>query len=72
MQDLLADVEALGTIRTTVVNITGTTYIPTQIPVFLVEMLTLIIEKAQLIKNPIEAAFFMWVHLKMAINVRAI
>ena len=63
MQDLLADVEALGTIRTTIVNITGTTYIPTQIPVLLEEMLTLIIEKARLIKNPIEAAFFMWVHL---------
>ena len=63
MQDLLADVEALGTIRTTLVNITGTSYIPTQIPALLNEMLILIIDKARLIKNPIEAAFFMWLHL---------
>lgn len=63
MQDLLADSNALGTIRQKVVNISGTVYVPTQVPSLLEEMLESIVHKARLIKNPIEAAFFLWVNL---------
>lgn len=63
MQDLLADVASLGAIREKVVNISGTSYIPTQVPAVLQEMLEHIILKAQYIKNPLEAAFFLWVNL---------
>lgn len=63
MQDLLAEVGALGAIREKVVNISGTTYVPTQVPAVLQEMFERIISKAQHIKNPLEAAFFLWVNL---------
>ena len=63
MQDLLADVVSLGAIREKVVNISGTTYVPTQVPAVLKEMFERIISMAQLIKNPMEAAFFLWVNL---------
>lgn len=63
MQDLLADVMSLGTIREKVVNITGTTYFPSQVPAVLLEMFERIISTATLIKNPMEAAFFLWVNL---------
>lgn len=63
MQDLLADSSALGSIRQTVVNISGTTYFPTQVPTLLEEMFEQILDKARQIKRPVEAAFFMWVNL---------
>lgn len=63
MQDLLAQSDALGAIRTKVVNISDTVYVPTQVPAILEEMLGVMVEKAKLIKNPIEAAFFLWVNL---------
>jgi Fic family protein len=63
MQDLLTDSDGLGAIRTKVVNICDTTYVPSQVPQLLEEMISLIIGKAQHIKNPAEAAFFLWVHL---------
>ena len=63
MQDLLADSAGLGAIRTKVVNISGTTYVPSQVPQLLEEMLSQIIGKAQLIKSPVEATFFLWVNL---------
>lgn len=63
MQDLLADSAGLGAIRTKVVNISDTTYVPSQVPQLLEEMTSLIIAKAQHIKNPAEAAFFLWVNL---------
>ena len=63
MQDLLADSAGLGAIRTKVVNISDTTYVPSQVPQLLEEMISLIIGKAQHIKNPVEAAFFLWVNL---------
>ena len=63
MQDLLADSAGLGAIRTKVVNISDTTYVPSQVPQLLEEMISLIIGKAQRIKNPVEAAFFLWVNL---------
>lgn len=63
MQDLLADSAGLGAIRTKVVNISDTTYIPSQVPHLLEEMTSLVIGKAQHIKNPVEAAFFLWANL---------
>src|SRR5258706_14550313 len=63
IQGLLANLRALGTIRTTIVNIDGSVYIPTQVPSILEEMLALIVEKSRLIKNPIEGAFFLWLNL---------
>jgi len=63
MQDLLADVASLGAIREKVVNISGTTYVPTQVPAVLKEMFERIVSTTRLIKNPLEAAFFLWVNL---------
>jgi fido (protein-threonine AMPylation protein) len=63
MRDLLPDPRSLGAIRTKLVNISGTAYVPTQVPQVLREMFELIVSKAQHIKNPVEAAFFLWVNL---------
>jgi len=63
MQDLLADTNSLGSIRQTLVNISATTYQPSQIPALLKDMFGLILAKARQIKNPVEAAFFLWVNL---------
>lgn len=63
MQDLLVDSAGLGATRTKIVNISDTTYVPSQVPPLLEEMISLIIGKAQHIKNPVEAAFFLWVNL---------
>lgn len=63
MQDLLADPSGLGTIRQKVVNISDTTYLPSQVPSLLGEMLECILEKARQIKNPVESAFFLWINL---------
>ncbi len=63
MQNLLTDAESLGRIRQIVVNIRDTTYLPVQAPLLLQEMFDCIVEKARLIKNPVEAAFFLWVNL---------
>ena len=63
MRDLLPNVDDLGTIRNKVVNISDTVYVPSQVPTVLEEMLTSIISKARLIKNPVEAAFFLWLNL---------
>jgi Fic family protein len=63
MQDLLVDVASLGAIREKVVNISGTVYIPAQVPAVLSEMFELIVTRTKYIKNPVEAAFFLWVSL---------
>lgn len=63
MQDLLADTDALGAIREKLVNISDTVYVPSQVPAVLAEMLEAIVAKAKLIRNPVEAAFFLWVNL---------
>jgi Fic family protein len=63
MQGLLENPDSLGAIRQTVVNITDSVYVPTQVPTLLEEMLGIVVEKARLIKNPVEAAFFMWVNI---------
>lgn len=63
MRDLLPDPRSLGAIRTKLVNISGTAYVPTQVPHLLREMFDRIVSTAQHIKNPVEAAFFLWVNL---------
>lgn len=63
MQDLLADTNGLGNIRRKVVNISDTTYVPAQASPLLEEMFEHIVDKARQVKNPVEAAFFLWVNL---------
>lgn len=63
MQGLLKNEDALGTIRNKVVSISNTVYVPSHAPQLLDEMLTQIVEKAKVIKNPVEAAFFLWVNI---------
>lgn len=63
MRDLLPDPRSLGAIRNKLVNISGTAYVPTQVPQLLHEMFELIVQKAQQVKNPVESAFFLWVNL---------
>ncbi len=63
MQDLLSDPEGLGQIRKKIVNISDTVYVPSQVPSLLEEMINGIIERAREIKNPIEAAFYLWVNI---------
>ena len=63
MHDLLSDPDSLGAIRRKIVNITGSTYTPLQAPVMLQDMFDTILEKARLIHNPVESAFFLWVNI---------
>jgi len=63
MQALLDDPNSPGAIRRRIVAIEGSVYQPTQVPLLLEEVLTEIVDKARLIRNPIEAAFFLWVNL---------
>jgi Fic family protein len=63
MQNLLEDPTAAGAIRRRVVRIDSSVYQPTHIPALLEEMLRVIVDKACDIRNPIEAAFFLWVDI---------
>lgn len=63
MQGLLATPDALGHARRSVVTITGSVYMPMQMPQVLDEMLATIVGKARHINNPVEAAFFLWVNI---------
>ena len=63
MKDLLKDSRDIGSIRQRVVNIDGSVYTPSNIPVLLEETLKSIVDKARHIRNPVEAAFFLWVNL---------
>jgi Fic family protein len=63
LQNLLQDPNAAGAIRRRVLTIGFSVYQPTQIPMLLEEMLHFIVEKARHIRNPIEAAFFLWVNI---------
>jgi len=63
MKDLLKDSRDIGSIRRRVVNIDGSVYSPSNIPTLLEETLKSIIDKARFIRNPVEAAFFLWVNL---------
>ncbi len=63
MKDLLKDSRDIGSIRRRVVNIDGSVYSPSNIPMLLEESLKSIIDKARHIRNPVEAAFFLWVNV---------
>ena len=63
MQGLLHDENGLGTIRRKIVSISNTVYVPTHVPMLLEVMLQSIVDKACQIKNPVEAAFFLWVNI---------
>ena len=63
MQELLENSNALGAIRKTVVNITDTVYVPSQVPQLLEQTLGHIVEKARTVKNPVEAACCRWVNV---------
>lgn len=63
MRDLLDDPNDLGAIRKRIVNIQDTVYLPSQAPQLLEDMLTQIVSKACEIRNPVEAAFFLWVNI---------
>jgi len=63
MRDLLRDARDIGSIRRRVVNIDGSVYTPSSIPTLLEETLHTIIDKVRQIRNPVEAAFFLWVNL---------
>ena len=63
LMDGLMPEAQLGTIRATPVYITGTTFVPLQVPHALAELLDLIVAKARAIPNPIEAAYFLWVQI---------
>lgn len=63
MRDLLADPADLGAIRRKIVNIQDTVYVPSQVPNLLEEMLGHIVEKARNVRNPVEAAFFIWLNV---------
>lgn len=63
MKDLLKDSRDIGSIRRRVVNIDGSVYTPSNIPTLLEETLKSIINKVRHIRNPVEAAFFLWVNV---------
>ena len=63
MKDLLKDSRDIGSIRQRVVNIHGSVYTPSNIPTLLEETLKSIIDKVRQIRNPVEAAFFLWVNV---------
>lgn len=63
MNGLLHNPDALGKARSTVVTITDSVYVPLQVPSLLDELLATIVDKTCRIKNPVEAAFFLWVNI---------
>lgn len=63
MNGLLHGPDTLGKTRNTVVTITDSVYIPLQAPQLLDDLLITLVEKACHIKNPVEAAFFLWVNI---------
>jgi Fic family protein len=63
MRDLLKDARDIGSIRRRVVNIDGSVYSPSNIPSLLQETLDALIDKVRQIRNPVEAAFFLWVNV---------
>lgn len=62
-QDLLANPQACGNIRTLEVNIGQSTYKPLCNLHVLRELFELVLQKARKIKNPFEQSFFLLVHL---------
>ncbi len=61
--NLLADPQACGRLRTIVVEISGTVYLPLQVPQLIEECFQQVLDTAAAITNPFEQAFFAMVHL---------
>lgn len=61
--NLMADPDASGRLRTIGVDIGHSVYMPLEIPQQIEEMFDIILHKANQIKNPFEQAFFVSVHL---------
>ncbi len=61
--NLLADSRACGKLRAIPVRISGTVYIPLEVPQRIEESFSQVLEKATAIENPFEQAFFAMVHL---------
>ena len=61
--NLLADPRACGKLRDIPVGISGTVYIPLEVPQLIEESFLQVLEKATAISNPFEQAFFAMVHL---------
>jgi hypothetical protein len=61
--NLLADPRACGKLRVIPVGISGTVYIPLEVPQLIKESFLKVLEKATAIENPFEQAFFVMVHL---------
>ena len=62
-ENLLADPNASGRLRTTIVEIGGTVYHPLAIPQQIEEYFRLILEKTNAIRDPFEQAFFLMVQI---------
>ncbi len=61
--NLLADPQACGRLRTIVVEISGTVYLPLQVPQLIEECFQQVLDTAAAITNPFEQVFFAMVHL---------
>jgi hypothetical protein len=61
--NLLADPQAPGRLRSMAVGITGSAFTPLAIPQLISELFELILTKASQIENPFEQSFFIMVHL---------
>jgi hypothetical protein len=61
--NLLADPQAPGRLRSMAVGITGSAFTPLAIPQLIGELFDLTLEKASQIENPFEQSFFIMVHL---------
>jgi len=62
-ENLLADPQACGRLRTMAVGVGGTVYHPLEVPQLIEECFTQVLEKASAISDPFEQAFFALVHL---------
>lgn len=62
-ENLLADPAASGRLRERVVEISGTVYRPLGVPQQIEELFRAVLEKAEAIRDPVEQAFFVMVHV---------
>ncbi len=62
-ENLMPDPAASGRLRLREVQISGTVYLPTAMPQVIEDCFTLLLQKAQLINDPFEQAFFILVHI---------
>ncbi|MDH0867090.1 Fic family protein [Mitsuaria sp. GD03876] len=63
MRNLLGNPDDLGRVRRHKVEIEHSVYSPCAIPALLQEVLEHVVAKASVTRNPVEAAFFLWVNL---------